>query len=74
LEAYGLAGRLPSNLADLANITYIQLYENSLTGPIPSSLGALISLVELDLNTNSLTGSILLEVLLVNILVSMLIG
>ena len=54
----GLAGRLPPELGDLANLEYLRLSDNALTGAIPPELGGLSSLTHLPLDGNALTGTI----------------
>ena len=53
-----LAGTIPPELGDLANLTELDLGVNQLTGPIPPELGNLSSLTNLSFGTNELTGSI----------------
>ena len=55
---YGLAGPIPPELGNLANLTELWLYGNSLSGPIPPEFGNLANLTELWLYGNSLSGPI----------------
>ena len=54
----GLAGKIPPELGDLANLESLYLGHNGLTGEIPSELGNLASLQFLYLGDNRLTGEI----------------
>ena len=59
----GLRGRVPVELADLANLRALRLWGdwgpgNSLTGPIPPELAKLSDLLVLNLGNNELTGEI----------------
>ncbi len=58
LYGNGLDGPIPSELADLPNLTWLHLRRNDLTGAIPSELGGLADLERLDLAFNQLSGSI----------------
>ena len=58
LVGNGLNGTLPSELGNLANLTYLRLGANRLRGSIPSSLGNLASLEYLYLQANQLSGTI----------------
>ena len=53
-----LSGTLPSELGNLANLTYLLLYSNQLSGEIPSELGNLANLTTLALSANQLSGAI----------------
>ncbi|KAJ9686922.1 hypothetical protein PVL29_015678 [Vitis rotundifolia] len=59
-----LAGQLVSQLGQLTNLQYLELYSNNISGKIPEELGNLTNLVSLDLymnkrlNNNTLTGTI----------------
>jgi len=53
-----LSGSIPSELINLTNLTYLNVFDNSLSGNIPSELGSLKNLTYLSLNNNSLSGSI----------------
>ena len=53
-----LAGTIPSELGNLANLQSLDLGDNELTGEIPAELGSLANLQELHLNWNQLTGEI----------------
>ncbi len=54
----GLAGEIPPELGDLANLEVLRLDGNDLTGEIPPKLGDLANLERLDLDGNDLTGEI----------------
>ncbi|HOH21278.1 MAG TPA: CARDB domain-containing protein, partial [Anaerolineaceae bacterium] len=58
LSANNLAGTIPPELGNLAQIWALHLDQNDLSGPIPSSLGSLVNLLELSLYSNQLSGSI----------------
>ncbi|KAI4296325.1 hypothetical protein L6164_036291 [Bauhinia variegata] len=53
-----LSGQLVSNLGQLSNLQYLELYSNNITGKIPEELGNLTNLVSLDLYLNGLNGLI----------------
>ncbi|MDE2876517.1 MAG: hypothetical protein OXU69_13140 [Gemmatimonadota bacterium] len=53
-----LAGSLPKELGDLADLVSLQLHDNELTGSIPAELGNLGSLGALWLHNNKLTGGL----------------
>lgn len=53
-----LSGQLVSQLGQLKNLQYLELYSNNMSGPIPSDLGNLTNLVSLDLYLNSFSGPI----------------
>ncbi|KAL0903316.1 hypothetical protein M5K25_027686 [Dendrobium thyrsiflorum] len=50
-------GSIPSSLGYLSKLSFVSLFNNSLTGRIPPSLGNLSSLQHLDLYRNQLEGS-----------------
>ena len=58
LQSNSLAGPIPSELGDLANLTGLFLYINALTGPLPPELGNLVSLERLLVDQNSIMGPI----------------
>ncbi len=58
LRENGLAGPIPPELGNLADLEELDLQKNDLTGPIPSELGALGNLQRLDLYKNGLSGPI----------------
>ncbi|KAK9286128.1 hypothetical protein L1049_014509 [Liquidambar formosana] len=53
-----LSGQLVSQLGQLANLQYLELYSNNISGRIPDELGNLTNLVSLDLYLNNLIGPI----------------
>ena len=53
-----LTGPIPPELGKLAELEWLNLFENTLTGPIPPELGNLAELSRLDLWYNDLTGPI----------------
>ncbi|KAL3515563.1 hypothetical protein ACH5RR_022465 [Cinchona calisaya] len=53
-----LSGLLVSQLGQLQNLQYLELYSNNISGTIPNELGNLTNLVSLDLYLNSLSGPI----------------
>ncbi|KAK6241408.1 Protein kinase domain - like 10 [Theobroma cacao] len=53
-----LSGQLVSQLGQLTNLQYLELYSNNITGIIPEELGNLTKLVSLDLYLNGLNGHI----------------
>ncbi|KAL7082444.1 hypothetical protein ACP275_14G099000 [Erythranthe tilingii] len=58
LENANLSGQLVSQLGQLTNLQYLELYSNNISGRIPNELGNLTSLVSLDLYLNNLSGPI----------------
>ena len=50
---YGLAGPIPPELGNLANLTRLWLHSNSLSGPIPPELGNLANLTLLEVQNNT---------------------
>ena len=55
---HGLRGELPAELANLTNLTSLNLSINDLSGPIPPELGDLSNLWDLSLLSNALSGPI----------------
>ncbi|KAJ8754855.1 hypothetical protein K2173_015367 [Erythroxylum novogranatense] len=53
-----LSGQLVSQLGQLSNLQYLELYSNNISGKIPNELGNLTKLVSLDLYLNNLSGPI----------------
>ncbi|VAH48431.1 unnamed protein product [Triticum turgidum subsp. durum] len=53
-----LSGALVSQLGQLKNLQYLELYSNNISGTIPLELGNLTNLVSLDLYLNKFTGGI----------------
>ncbi|KAJ9178677.1 hypothetical protein P3X46_010542 [Hevea brasiliensis] len=53
-----LTGQLVSQLGQLSNLQYLELYSNNISGTIPDELGNLTNLVSLDLYLNYLNGPI----------------
>ncbi|GLT29261.1 hypothetical protein SLA2020_041380 [Shorea laevis] len=53
-----LTGPLVSQLGQLSNLQYLELYSNNISGRIPEELGNLTNLVSLDLYLNTLNGPI----------------
>ncbi len=58
LSANDLAGALPPQIGNLANLRTLALTANALTGSIPSELGNLSELHTLALQSNKLTGTL----------------
>ena len=57
LQYNALAGDMPSDISNLANLVTLDVSGNSLTGEIPPALGSLSDLETLELVANSFTGS-----------------
>lgn len=53
-----LTGQLVTQLGQLPNLQYLELYSNNISGTVPYELGNLTSLVSLDLYLNNLSGPI----------------
>ncbi|CAL5358369.1 unnamed protein product [Camellia sinensis] len=53
-----LSGQLVSQLGQLPNLQYLELYSNNISGKVPNELGNLTNLVSLDLYLNNLNGPI----------------
>ncbi|XP_048503177.1 BRASSINOSTEROID INSENSITIVE 1-associated receptor kinase 1 isoform X2 [Beta vulgaris subsp. vulgaris] len=53
-----LTGELVTQLGQLPNLQYLELYSNNISGPVPYELGNLTNLVSLDLYLNNLSGPI----------------
>ncbi|WOG87268.1 hypothetical protein DCAR_0206491 [Daucus carota subsp. sativus] len=53
-----LSGQLVSQLDQLPNLQYLEVYSNNISGRIPAELGNLTNLVSLDLYLNNLNGPI----------------
>ncbi|XP_044462020.1 BRASSINOSTEROID INSENSITIVE 1-associated receptor kinase 1-like [Mangifera indica] len=58
LGSANLSGQLVSQLGQLPNLQYLELYSNDISGKIPEELGNLTNLVSLDLYLNKLNGPI----------------
>ena len=58
LRDNGLAGPIPPELGELADLEYLRLSDNALTGPIPPEFTGLSGLTHLALDGNALTGAI----------------
>ena len=54
----GLSGPIPAELASLASLTLLYLFDNPLSGPIPPELGNLANLEQLALGGGALSGPI----------------
>ncbi|KAG7371730.1 two component regulator [Nitzschia inconspicua] len=61
-ERNGLAGTIPTELALLTALAYLEMEEGETTGTIPSELGSLSNMYFLDLDFNRLTGTIPTEI------------
>jgi hypothetical protein len=57
-----LVGTIPADLANLANLTYLDLKINQLTGTIPAEIGNIANLEVLNLMLNQLEGGIPSEI------------
>ncbi len=57
-----LAGTIPTEIGNLANLKYLELTGNQLTDNIPTEIGNLTKLTTLYLNKNQLTGNIPTEI------------
>ena len=57
-EPHGLAGPIPPELGDLANLEVLILGQNDISGPIPPELGDLANLEVLDIGWNDISGPI----------------
>lgn len=64
-------GPIPSSVAILENLEWLNLSENVLTGPVPGSLSGLTRLAELNLSSNGLTGPLPPEICSMASLVSL---
>ncbi|WOH04945.1 hypothetical protein DCAR_0624357 [Daucus carota subsp. sativus] len=53
-----LSGQLVTQLGQLPNLQYLELYSNNISGRVPNELGNLTNLVSLDLYLNKLNGPI----------------
>ena len=58
LSGNGLAGAIPAEVGDLADLRLLDLSGNELTGALPSEFGNLADLQELELSQNRLTGRV----------------
>ena len=56
--AHGLAGSIPAELSNLANLQVLYLSGNVLTGTIPAELGKLANLETMSLGNNGLSGPV----------------
>ena len=57
----GISGTLPTQLADLTELGYLDLESNALSGTIVTEIGKLTQLVHLGLSHNALSGTIVTE-------------
>jgi kinase len=58
LSGNQLYGAIPKSVADLRQLTVMDMSRNQLSGPIPAELGAMPVLSVLDLSSNKLSGAI----------------
>lgn len=58
LSQKNLSGTIPSEIGDLSEVTFIDLYDNNITGNIPSQIGNLTNLETLGFGLNKLEGAI----------------
>lgn len=58
LNDNNLAGPLPAQLSNLAQLRVLNLKRNALTGPVPAGLASLAQLQTLDLSQNELGGAV----------------
>ena len=58
----GLTGEIPSQIGQLINLSYLNLFENNLSGQIPIEIGDLVNLTHLELDHNNLSGQIPIEI------------
>ena len=57
-QSPALAGALPAELAELTQLTHLDLSGNAIAGGIPSGIGTLTALETLALEANVLTGTL----------------
>ena len=57
-----LTGKIPTEIGQLVNLTYLTLADNELTGEIPTEIGKLNNLKVLNLDGNKLNGQIPTEI------------
>lgn len=53
-----LTGEIPSEMADMLGLRYLNLSHNNLSGPTPSTFSSFSSLLQMDFSNNNLVGSI----------------
>lgn len=58
MERGGLTSTIPTSIAKLTNLIFLDLDFNQLSGSLSPELLSLVKLTQLDLNNNQLTGSI----------------